>query len=87
MVSYLYQFNGMRLDLVKHVYTPKRETLQQMLHISWVSKKFTVSFEDQMEMYGKNWPQHVLLSSLMDACKKETGLQLENMKLLATGGM
>ena len=57
-----------------------------MLHVSWVSKKFTINFDKESNEYGSKWPSHTTLATLLERCSQETGVNTRNIKLLATGG-
>lgn len=53
-----------------------------MLQVQWKSKKFGVDFRH----LGPRWAEHVTLGELMQQCSEETGVPVERLRLLHSGG-
>ena len=56
------------------------------LFISWKSQVFNVQFLEELQQYDSQWTNQVTLRRLIEKCSLQTGIPVENIKLLCSGG-
>ncbi len=57
-----------------------------MIRVRYNGERYDIPFTEEESLLGKNWPQSVLLKTLISRVAESTGVPPETVKLLASGG-